>query len=89
MNNMMYPDCQSLYFFRSVFWKKQNFVSREEITGKEVRPGEGRRRAVWLLTAAALVGAITKRDWVMDELPRRLRFVDIRALLGRVLVERS
>ncbi|KAF2192540.1 cyclohexanone 1,2-monooxygenase [Zopfia rhizophila CBS 207.26] len=36
MNNMMYPDWQYWYWFRSVFFKKQDFVYRDDKTGKEI-----------------------------------------------------
>ncbi|KAF1841845.1 cyclohexanone 1,2-monooxygenase [Cucurbitaria berberidis CBS 394.84] len=65
MNNMMYPDWQFLFWFRSVFWKKNDFVYRDEETGKEVMPGRG-KTVVWLLTLGALAGgAFIGRDWVV------------------------
>jgi hypothetical protein len=81
MNNMMYPDWQFLYWLRSVFIKKADFVYKDEKTGRVVRPGEGRKFALKLLTAAALVGAIVKRDWIRDELSRRIRDLDARNLV--------
>ncbi|KAF1942152.1 FAD/NAD(P)-binding domain-containing protein [Clathrospora elynae] len=76
LNNMMYPDWQFLYWFRSVFWKKNDFVYRDEQTGEEVKP-RGGKTMVWLGTVGALaVGMYMGRDWIQDELPRRLRNLD-------------
>ena len=81
---VMYPDWQFLYWFRSVFWKKNDFVYRDERTGKEVKPGRG-KTLVWLLTVGALAGsAFMGRDWVQEELPRRLKDFDPR-LFAKIL----
>lgn len=77
----MYPDWQFLYWLRSVFWKKNDFVYRDEATGKEVKTGRG-KSLLWLLTAASLVGGVfVGRDWIQDELPRRLKEIDPRTLV--------
>ena len=64
-----------------MWWKRADFVYRDEKTGEEVSPGETRRWVVRVLTASALVGLVVKRDWVVEELPRRLRGLDLRGLL--------
>ncbi|RMZ72301.1 monooxygenase [Pyrenophora seminiperda CCB06] len=72
LNNMMYPDWQFMYWLRSIFWKKHDFVYRDERTGGEVRPGSG-KVTIWLATAGALAcGAYFGRDWIQVELPQRL-----------------
>ena len=77
----MYPDWQFLYWFRSVFWKKNDFVYRDEKTGEEIKPGRN-KTFVWLLTAGALAGgAFMARDWIQGELPRRLKDFDPRSLV--------
>ncbi|RII23493.1 cyclohexanone 1,2-monooxygenase [Alternaria sp. MG1] len=86
LNNMMYPDWQFLYWFRSVFWKKNDFVYRNEKTGEEFRPGTG-KKIFWLATTGALAAsAFLGRDWIQDELPRRLRNFDARALVQRLTI---
>ncbi|KAI4703280.1 hypothetical protein J4E81_002158 [Alternaria sp. BMP 2799] len=81
LNNMMYPDWQFLYWLRSIFWKKGDFVYRNEKTGEEFRPGTT-KTILWLATAGALAGgAFFGRDWIQDELPRRLRNFDARTLV--------
>jgi hypothetical protein len=62
MNNMMYPDWQLLYWWRSVFWKKADFVYTDERTGEEVRPGELKKWAGRFIMAAAVVGFVVKRE---------------------------
>jgi hypothetical protein len=81
MNNMMYPDWQFLYWWRSIWWRRQDFVYRDEETGAEVRPGEVGRWVKRILTAAAIVGMVMKKDLVLKELPRRLRGLDVRGLV--------
>ncbi|EFQ94676.1 hypothetical protein PTT_07549 [Pyrenophora teres f. teres 0-1] len=81
LNNMMYPDWQFMYWLRSVFWKKRDFVYRNEKTGEEFRPGAG-KTMLWLATVGAFaVGAFFGRDWIQDELPRRLRHLNARGLV--------
>jgi hypothetical protein len=78
----MYPDWQFLYWFRSVFWKKNDFVYRDK-TGQEVRPGSTSRTMLWLLTFTALAGgAFIGPQWFVNELPRRLTEFDPRAFVG-------
>ena len=85
-SSVMYPDWQFLYWFRSVFWKKNDFVYRNEKTGEEFRPGTG-KKIFWLATAGALAAsAFLGRDWIQDELPRRLRNFDARALVQRLTI---
>lgn len=77
----MYPDWQFLFWFRSVFWKKNDFVYRDEATGKEVKPGRG-KVTLWLLTATSLAGvAFMGRDWIRDDLPRRFKELNPSTLL--------
>lgn len=78
---VMYPDWQFLYWLRSIFWKKNDFVYRNEKTGEEFRPGTT-KTILWLATAGVLAGsAFFRRDWIQDELPRRLRNLDARTLV--------
>ncbi len=80
MNNMMYPDWQFMYWFRSVFWRKQDFVFRDS-KAEEVQPGRARKWLLRFLTAGALVGVLVGKDWLREELPRRLREFDAKAVL--------
>jgi hypothetical protein len=87
MNNMMYPDWQFAYWWRSVFWKKADFVYRDENSGKQVSPGEGMRWVRRIVAASVLVGAVVKRDFLRDVLAdgvRGLREVDAREMLRGV-----
>jgi hypothetical protein len=65
MNNMMYPDWQVMYWWRSVWLKKRDFFFKDETTGKEVSPGEGMRWIKRLILAAVLVGGVLKRDEIV------------------------
>lgn len=77
----MYPDWQFLYWFRSVFWKKDDFVYRDERTGAEVKPGQG-KALIWLATASVLGGGVfLGQDWIRRELPIRLREFDTKTFL--------
>ena len=70
-----------MFWLRSIFWKKSDFVYRDERTGEEFRPGAG-KTMLWLATAGALAGgAFFGQDWIQDELPRRLRNLDARGLV--------
>lgn len=77
MNNMMYPDWQFAYWWRSVFWKKSDFVYRDELSGKEVRPGEGMRWVKRIVVVAALTGVVVKRDLLRDVLFDGVRRLDL------------
>jgi hypothetical protein len=77
LNNMMYPDWQFWFWWRSVFVKKSDFVYRDEKTGQEVHPGEGMKWAKRLLVGTAVVGVVVKRE----ELLRQVRSLDIRGLV--------
>ena len=77
----MYPDWQFLYWFRSVFWKKRDFVYRDERTGKEIKPGRG-KALLWLVTAGAFAGGVFfGKDRIVDELPRRVQRIDAKGLV--------
>ena len=81
----MYPDWQFLFWLRSIFWKKNDFVYLDEKTGKEVNP-RARKAVLWLATAAALAGgAFLGRDWIQDELPRKLKGLDARGLVKNMI----
>lgn len=81
----MYPDWQFLFWLRSIFWKKNDFVYLDEKTGMEVNP-RARKTALWLATAATLAGgAFLGRDWMQDELPRKLKVLDARGLVKSII----
>ena len=81
----MYPDWQFLFWIRSIFWKKNDFVYLDEKTGREVNP-RARKAVLWLATAAALAGgAFFGRDWIKNELFRRLRSIDTRGIVKSVM----
>lgn len=80
LNNMMYPDWQFMFWLRSIFWRKQDFIFRNE-KSEEIEPGRTRKWAVRLLTLGALVGVFTGKDWLRVELPRRLKDFDGRAAI--------
>jgi hypothetical protein len=85
LNNMMYPDWQYWYWFRSVFFKKNDFVYRVEGSG-EVAGAEWGRALAWLVGTGLLVGgAFAGRDFIMDG-AKRLRGLDVKALMGSVKV---
>jgi hypothetical protein len=86
MNNMMYPDWQVLYWWRSVFWKKRDFVYRDERSGEEVVPGEGMRWVRRILLAALLVGGVLKREKIVDVLSKGWTELGVRHLLHRLKV---
>jgi len=78
---MMYPDWQYWYWLRSVFLKKVDFVYRDEKSGKEVK-GSWANTLAWLIGTGVLVGgAFVGREWVMEEMPRRLRDFDPKMLI--------
>lgn len=81
LNNMMYPDWQFMFWLRSVFWRKSDFVYRDERTGREVRPGWKRRWLLRIMTLGALVGVVARREWLVEELPRRVREFDGREVV--------
>ena len=70
-----------MFWLRSVFWKKNDFIYLDKETGREVNP-HARKTALRLVTVAAVAsGALLGRHWIRDELPRRLKDFDTRALL--------
>lgn len=78
----MYPDWQFLYWFRSVFWKKNDFVYRDERTGQEVRPGAKRRALLSLMTVSALAGSLyLGPERIAEELRNRAATLDVRTWL--------
>lgn len=87
LNNMMYPDWQFMFWWRSVFYNTGDFVYRDGETGREVVPGRRRKWALRVLTLGAFVAAFVGRDWLRVEVPRRLRGFDgaawVKSLTGR------
>jgi hypothetical protein len=76
MNNMMYPDWQFAYWWRSVFWKKADFIYRDEKSGKAVSPGEGMRWVRRIVVASILVGSVVKRDVLRDVVVQGMKRVN-------------
>ncbi|XP_014552507.1 hypothetical protein COCVIDRAFT_19417 [Bipolaris victoriae FI3] len=71
LNHMMYPDWQFMFWLRSIFWKKTDFVYLDEKTGKEVHP-HARKTVLRLITIAAFAsGTFLGRHWIRDLLLRR------------------
>lgn len=89
LNNMMYPDWQFMFWWRSVFWRKQDFVYKDEKTGREVEPGRVRKWTLRFLTLSAVVGTYLGRDWLVQELPTRLKELDGRALMRNLIAGRA
>ncbi|KAH4042377.1 hypothetical protein HBI09_012160 [Parastagonospora nodorum] len=81
MNNMMYPDWQFQYWWRSVFWKTADFVYRDEKSGAGVSPGAGVRWIRRLVLAALVGGAFFKRDRIMQEVFKGVRELKARGLV--------
>ncbi|KAF2709760.1 FAD/NAD(P)-binding domain-containing protein [Pleomassaria siparia CBS 279.74] len=80
LNSIMYPDWQFLYWFRSVFLKREDFVYKEEGSGQIVRR-DWRETVLGLAGLGVLIGgAFLSRDWVTD-VSKRLRGVDVKGLL--------
>ncbi|KAF3045515.1 hypothetical protein E8E12_008910 [Didymella heteroderae] len=80
LNNMMYPDWQFMFWLRSIFWRKQDFVFKDE-QARKVQPGRTKKWLLRVLTASAFVGAFVGKNWLREELPRRLREFDGRELV--------
>jgi hypothetical protein len=79
----MYPGFQYLYWLRSVFVKKSDFVYRVERTG-EAAGAEWGRTLAWLVGTGLLVGgAFAGRDFIVDG-AKRLRGLDVKALVRSV-----
>jgi hypothetical protein len=85
LNNMMYPDWQFLFWWRSVFWRKADFVYRDERTGEVVRPGEARKRVVWGLMVVIVVLGVVRREWIVEALLGRSKGVEVGAAVRRVI----
>lgn len=81
LNNMMYPDWQFMYWLRSIFWRKQDFIYRDE-KSVEVYPGRTRKWLLRFLTMSAFLGVFVGKDWLREEVPRRLRDFDARAFVS-------
>ncbi|KAH7078220.1 hypothetical protein FB567DRAFT_130217 [Paraphoma chrysanthemicola] len=77
MNNMMYPDWQFAYWWRSVFWRRADVVYRDEKSGREVRPGELGRWAR-RITVGVLVGL---GWWKSDRILEGFRGVDLKGFV--------
>jgi hypothetical protein len=85
MNNMMYPDWQVMFWLRSVFLKKADFVYRDEKSGEECSPGEGMRWVRRVVLTALVVGGLVKREEIVNVLGRglkELRGLDVRQLIS-------
>ncbi|EUC48091.1 hypothetical protein COCMIDRAFT_88260 [Bipolaris oryzae ATCC 44560] len=83
LNNMMYPDWQFMFWLRSIFWKKTDFVYLDAETGREINP-HARKTILRLVAIAAFAsGVFVGRHWLRESLPRRLQDFDPRALLQR------
>jgi hypothetical protein len=80
LNNMMYPDWQFMYWLRSIFWRKQDFIFRDK-NSAEVEPGRARKWALRVMALSALVGVFVWRDWLRAEIPRRLGGFDSKAFV--------
>ena len=84
---MMYPDWQYLYWLRSVFWRKRDFVYRDEKTGKVVRLYRlAAGSMAMVIGVGALVGAGLMGSGVVDgeEVLKRLRGWEWKSTLGVV-----
>jgi hypothetical protein len=85
LNNMMYPDWQYWYWFRSVFFKKSDFVYRLERSG-EIAGAEWGRALAWLVGTGLLVGgAFAGRDFIVDGV-KRSRGLNVKALMRSVKI---
>jgi hypothetical protein len=87
LNNMMYPDWQYWYWIRSIFWKKADFVYRDEKSGKEVRPtGSYTKTLSLLLGTSAIVGAGLIGTGVVDgqEVLKRVKGLDSKTLVAHI-----
>jgi hypothetical protein len=85
MNNMMYPDWQLMFWLRSVFLKKADFVYRDEKSGKECSPGERMRWVRRVVLTALVVGGLVKKEEVVNVVGRGLkefRGLDVRHLIS-------
>jgi hypothetical protein len=80
LNNMMYPDWQFMFWLRSIFWRKQDFVFKDG-KAREVQPGRTRKWLLRALTAGAFAGIFLGKDWLREELPRWLREFDAREVM--------
>jgi hypothetical protein len=86
LNNMMYPDYQFLYWLRSIFVKKSDFLYRDEKTGQEVNPRSW-VRTLGLLTGTGLLVTmgVVGSSWPNgDEILRRLKGLDPRAMVNQL-----
>ncbi|KAF2270988.1 cyclohexanone 1,2-monooxygenase [Lojkania enalia] len=82
LNNMMYPSWQFLYWWRSVFYKKNDFVYREKGTGREIAVGGSWLKILsWVVGVGALGVAVTR--WARPDLEvgMRLREIDPKMFL--------
>lgn len=55
---------------------------RDEKSGEEVRPGEAARWVRRVVLAAVCVGAVMKKDVIVDEVGRRMREWDLGRVVG-------
>jgi hypothetical protein len=89
MNNMMYPDWQYWYWLRSVFWKRGDFLYRDERTGKEAQADLAPKLVGMVAMGALVYGVIFGREWVVEELPRRVKDFDPKMFVSSVLSVRG
>jgi hypothetical protein len=81
LNNMMYPDWQFLFWWRSVFWRKADFVYKDERTGEVVRPGETKKKVIWGLIAMVIVLGVARRKFIVEALLGRSKGVNVGAAM--------
>lgn len=67
-----------------MFWKKGDFMYRDEKTGEVVRPGEAMRWVKRCVVAAMVAGAVVKRELLVDVISKGLRRLDGRQIVRRL-----
>lgn len=85
LNNMMYPDWQYWYWFRSIFFPKTDFSYKDEKTGEEITPPGSWVKTMSLVAGTAvLIGAGLVGAGVLDRhvVARQLRGFDPKIFLN-------